>query len=309
MKFSLPFFRRKSVETPRNALVALPPELPVAPPAAAPTAVAPAEESRSRWELAAEQLASINAVKPEAAATASLPQQALPVEPESGPTQVVPTTVSPPAPVAMPLAPAPEPQPAPAPAPAPAPQASEPAVMAQQAEAAVPVEPSVPLAMTREDVIAAFHLFLRRDPESEAVIEPYLGRERERLLGAFLTSAEFLYWPEHLRLIVEVAQAIELRQAVPPPREGVLAALSAQDLEAARRILQPATSASVPDIEPLLEGQPVDWALACLMRSDAFQRNPFNAKLVTGLAREIAGQLKPRSDPGAGADAKESFSA
>ena len=150
--------------------------------------------------------------------------------------------------------------------------------------------------MTREDVVAAFHLFLRRDPESEEVIEPYLGRERERLLGAFLTSAEFLQWSEHLRLIVEVARAIELRQLVPPPRAGV-PALSAQDLEAARRILQPAAPAQ--QIEPSLEGQSVDWALACLMRSEAFQRNPFNAKLVTGLAHEIAGQLKPKTESGA----------
>ncbi|MDD2728264.1 hypothetical protein [Malikia sp.] len=246
MKFSLPFFRRKSAETPRNALVEQPPE-------------PPAEENRSRWDLAAEQLASMNAAKAEAVAPAPIPWQALPAEPE--PTKAAPVAVPPPAPVAV-------------------------------------AAPTAPLGMTREDVVAAFHLFLRRDPESEAVIEPYLGRERERLLGAFLTSAEFLQWPEHLRLIVEVAQAIELRQLVPPPREGV-PALSAQDLEAARRILQP--SAPAQDTEPSLEGQPVDWALARLMCSDAFQRNPFNAKLVTGLAREIAGQLKPQTDPGAGA--------
>lgn len=308
MKFSLPFFRRKSKETPRNALVALPPE----PPAAAPEAVTPAEENRSRWDLAAEQLASMNAAKAEAVAPAPIPQQVLPAEPE--PTKVAAAAVPPPAPVAVPLAPAPEPQPEPAPAPAPASQASELAI-APKVEAAAPAAvaaptapaaPAAPIGMTREDVVAAFHLFLRRDPESEAVIEPYLGRERERLLGAFLTSAEFLQWPEHLRLIVEVAQAIELRQLVPPPREGV-PALSAQDLEAARRILQP--SAPAQDTEPSLEGQQVDWVLARLMRSDAFQRNPFNAKLVTGLAREIAGQLKPQTTPGAGAAPKESLSA
>ena len=279
MKFSLPFFRRKSTETPRNALVLLPPEPPAPPPAAAPVA-----ESRSRWELAAEQLASMNAAKEEAVASAPIPQQAVPAA-------VLPST-----PLAVQLAPTPEPQPELAP------WASEPAVASQveaaaaSATVAAPVEPAAPLGMTREDVVAAFHLFLRRDPESEAVIEPYLGRERERLLGAFLTSAEFLYWPEHLRLIVEVAQAIELRQVVPPPRAGV-PTLSAQDLEAARRILQPPLPTQ--EIEPSLEGQPVDWALACLMRSDAFQRNPFNARLVTGLAHEIAGQLKPQAEPGA----------
>ena len=306
MKFSLPFFRRKSKETPRNALVVLPPEPPAAPTAAAPEAVTPAEENRSRWDLAAEQLARMNAAKEEAVAPAPIPQQALPAEPE--PAKAAVAAVPPPAPVAAPLAPVPEPQPEPAA------QASEPAVTPQVEAAAAPaeepvvapVEPTAPLGMTREDVVAAFHLFLRRDPESEAVIEPYLGRERERLLGAFLTSAEFLYWPEHLRLIVEVAQAIELRQAVPPPREGV-PVLCAQDLEAARRILQP--SAPAQDTEPSLEGQPVDWALARLMRSDAFQRNPFNAKLVTGLAREIAGQLKPQTTPGAGVAPKESLSA
>ncbi len=258
MKFSLPFFRRKSAETPRNALVPLPFALPAAQAAAAPEAVTPAEENRSRWDLAAEQLARMNAAKEEVVAPAPMPQQALPAEPE--PAKVAAAAVPP----------------------------AEELVVA-------PVEPTAPLGMTREDVVAAFHLFLRRDPESEAVIEPYLGRERERLLGAFLTSAEFLHWPEHLRLIVEVAQAIELRQRVPPPRAGV-PALSAQDLEAARRILQP--SAPAQEIEPSLEGQPVDWALACLMRSDVFQHNPFNARLVTGLAREIAGQLKSPVDPG-----------
>ena len=231
MKFSLPFFRRKPTAIPGNAQIALPaaasPETKAVPQL---TAV-PAEETRSRWELAAEQLANMNAAKVEA--------------------------------------------------------------VAPQAEATAP---AVPLGMTREDVVAAYHLFLRRDPESEAVIEPYLGRERERLLGAFLTSAEFLQWPEHLRLMVEVAQAIELRQRVQSPRAGV-PALSAQDLEAARRILQPPAPAQ--EIEPSLEGQPVDWALACLLRSDAFQRNPFNARLVTGLAREIAGQLKSQPEPGA----------
>ena len=278
MKFSLPFFRRKSAETPRNALVMLPSEPPVVPTDATPTVAASAEESRSRWELAAEQLASMNAAKEEVVAPEPIPQLAVPAEPE----------------------------------PEPAPRASEPAVVPQleaaaaSAAVAAPVALTAPLGMTREDVVAAFHLFLRRDPESEAVIEPYLGRERERLLGAFLTSAEFLQWPEHLRLIVEVAQSIERRQAVQPPREA-MPTLSAQDLEAARRILQPTAPAQ--DIEPSLEGQPVDWALACLMRSDAFQHNPFNARLVTGLAREIAGQLKPQKDPDAGAAPKESPSA
>lgn len=281
MKFSLPFFRRKEPDAPRNALVLLPTEPLAELPVAESVTAAPAEESRSRWDLAAEQLASMNAAKQEAVASAPMPQQAVLVVPAE-------------------------------PGPEPALQPSEPAV-APTVEAAVapaaiagPVELTEPLAMTREEVVAAFHLFLRRDPESEAVIEPYLGRERERLLGAFLTSAEFLQWPEHVRLIVEVAQAIELRQRVQPPRAGV-PALSAQDLEAARRILQPPAPGQ--EIGPSLAGQPVDWALACLMRSDAFQRNPFNARLVTGLAREIVGQLKPQTTPGAGAEPKESPSA
>ncbi len=293
MKFSLPFFRRKQPDAPRSAQAVLPPQSPVAPLDAAPVTAAPAEETRSRWELAAEQLASMNGRKEEVVAPAPVP-----VQPAESVEMAVPSpAVQPPAPlieppvavVAVPETPVPEL-----------------VVSAFEEPAVAPPPVAAPVGMTRDDVVAAFRLFLRRDPESEAVIEPYLGRGRERLLGAFLTSAEFLQWPEHLRLIVEVAQVIERRQLAPPPRAGV-PTLSAQDLEAVRRILQPTAPAQ--EIEPSLEGQPVDWALACLMRSDAFQRNPFNARLVTGLAREIAGQLKPQTDSAAGAAPKESLSA
>ena len=295
MKFSLPFFRRKSADKPRNALVMLPAAESSEAKAAPQVADATEAEPRSRWELAAEQLASMNAAGQGASALQ-------PVEPEPPQPVAVPEPVVTPEPLAA-QAPAvlsaPEPeQSLPVPE---SKQTVEPVAVAS-AEPAEPAAPAAPVGMTREDVVAAYRLFLRRDPESEAVIEPYLGRGRERLVGAYLTTAEFLQRPEHVRLIAEVAQSIERRQQVPPPLQGV-PTLDAQDLEAARRFLQPPVPAQ--EIEPSLEGQPVDWVLACLMRSDAFQRNPFNAKLVTGLAREIAGQLKSQTAARAGDDSRE----
>ena len=130
-----------------------------------------------------------------------------------------------------------EPTPAPAPAPAPVissapvlseaaskastgepvnapnPSPQEPAVAntaqvsgAEQQEPAVQA-PLVPA--TREDVIAAYKIFLDRLPESEEVITPRIGLARERILSSFMTSKYFLSRPKNIQLLLLTAIQIE----------------------------------------------------------------------------------------------------
>lgn len=64
---------------------------------------------------------------------------------------------------------------------------------------------------TREDVVAAYKIFLNRLPESEEVITARIGAPRERILSSFLTSKYFVAQPENIALIRRVAQQIESR--------------------------------------------------------------------------------------------------
>lgn len=65
--------------------------------------------------------------------------------------------------------------------------------------------------VTREDVIAAYKIFLNRFPESDAVIDPRIGLEPARMVQSFLLSDEFLsrqqFWP----VMVEAAKRILAR--------------------------------------------------------------------------------------------------
>jgi len=97
-------------------------------------------------------------------------------------------------------APAPAPAPSPAPAPAPAPA----------------LVPGVPVQIdaikaTQEDVIAAYKIFLRRQPESQTVVSSRLGLSREKLFVNFITAAEFLRHPENIHLILQTAQQMEMK--------------------------------------------------------------------------------------------------
>jgi hypothetical protein len=113
---------------------------------------------------------------------------------------------------------------------APAPVVAEP-VVAVVAE----IKPSVPVAdagpeaepevagqmgtikATREDVIAAYKIFLGRLPESMEVVDPRVGVAPAALLVDFLASKEFLDQAPKAQLVLTVAKKIiDARQAAKP---------------------------------------------------------------------------------------------
>jgi hypothetical protein len=68
---------------------------------------------------------------------------------------------------------------------------------------------------TREDVIAAYKIFLGRLPESMEVVDPRVGVSPAALLVDFLASKEFLDQPSKSQLVLAVAKKIldERKQA------------------------------------------------------------------------------------------------
>jgi hypothetical protein len=63
------------------------------------------------------------------------------------------------------------------------------------------------------DVVAAYKLFLGRQPESPEVIQLRVGHPADKLLLAFLTSPEFLSQQQNANLVLAVARQILLEQA------------------------------------------------------------------------------------------------
>jgi len=102
----------------------------------------------------------------------------------------------------------------------PAPMSFEEALAAQKAakevtlEAALEATPQSPagqldqIEMTREDVIAAFKIFLGRQPESEEVLKPWVGSKPQSLLVSFLRCSEFLDNPIKSQLVLVLAKKI-----------------------------------------------------------------------------------------------------
>ena len=198
----------------------------------------------------------------------------------------VPTPTQAPAPAPAPApTPAPTPTPTPTPTPAPAPALT---VVTEQVSTSAAIENKT--GMDRDQIIAAYRLFLRRDPESDEVISPRLGMSRENLLSTFVMSGEFLQRPEHVKLLLEVAQTIDNRKRIP---ESVtdMPAVTALDIDAAKKIFWP--DSRFAPFEPL-PGQSAEQALALLLRSEPFQKNEFNAQLVTVVARQIVERLSKK---------------
>jgi hypothetical protein len=75
------------------------------------------------------------------------------------------------------------------------------------------------LKATREDVIAAYKIFLGRLPESMEVVDPRVGVSSAALLVDFLASKEFLDQPPKAQLMLAVAKKIleerQLAKAAP----------------------------------------------------------------------------------------------
>jgi hypothetical protein len=86
----------------------------------------------------------------------------------------------------------------------PSPSSQVPTSEQQDGPAQVPLVPA-----TREDVIAAYKIFLDRLPESEEVITPRIGIARERILSSFMTSKYFLSRPKNIQLLLLTAIQIE----------------------------------------------------------------------------------------------------
>ena len=74
------------------------------------------------------------------------------------------------------------------------------------------------LKATREDVIAAYKIFLGRLPESMEVVDPRVGVASSAILLDFLISKEFLDQASKSQLILAVAKKIldERKQTSPP---------------------------------------------------------------------------------------------
>jgi hypothetical protein len=62
--------------------------------------------------------------------------------------------------------------------------------------------------MTKEDIIAAYKIFLKRPPESMDVVMPRVGLSADRILIDFFSSSEFLARPEAVKLIFTLAKKI-----------------------------------------------------------------------------------------------------
>jgi hypothetical protein len=82
---------------------------------------------------------------------------------------------------------------------------------APAAEAAAPSE--VPtqmnsMAMSQEDIIAAYKIFLKRHPENLEVVQPRVGLSGDRILLDFLSSGEFTSRPEVVQLIFALAKKL-----------------------------------------------------------------------------------------------------
>lgn len=142
----------------------------------------------------------------------------------------------------------------------------------------------------RDEVVAAYRLFLCRDPESDTVIEPRLGMSREKLLSTFIVSPEFLQRSDNVKLLLEVARSLEARQPASVVAPGI-PVLTQADVDAAKRIFWPDPHDQA--IQPLA-GESADRTLSQLMRSEHFQKNEFNATLVNAVAKQIVERLNKK---------------
>ena len=88
------------------------------------------------------------------------------------------------------------------------PQEADQPESSETAAAPLPLGQLDQLEATREDVIAAYKIFLGRLPESEAVLDTWIGVKSQALLADFLKSAEFLANPQKAQFILALAKKI-----------------------------------------------------------------------------------------------------
>ena len=73
------------------------------------------------------------------------------------------------------------------------------------------------MAMSAEDIIAAYKIFLKRVPESMEVVTPRVGLSAERVLFDFMSSSEFTSRPEVANLVFAVGKKILDERAAKNP--------------------------------------------------------------------------------------------
>jgi hypothetical protein len=61
---------------------------------------------------------------------------------------------------------------------------------------------------TKEDIIAAYKIFLNRHPESPFVLQPRIGKSIEENLIEFTLSDEFLNRPDASEIILKAAKIV-----------------------------------------------------------------------------------------------------
>ena len=91
------------------------------------------------------------------------------------------------------------------------PAPNEPAAVASPAPVAAPSEAPTQMnsmAMSQEDIIAAYKIFLKRHPENLEVVQPRVGLSGDRILLDFLSSGEFTSRPEVVQLIFALAKKL-----------------------------------------------------------------------------------------------------
>ena len=96
-------------------------------------------------------------------------------------------------------------------------QASTPAMTAPEPEARKEIGQMDTLRATREDVIAAYKIFLGRLPESMEVVDPRVGVTPNALLADFLASKEFLDQTPKAQFVLAVAKKILDARKTPAP--------------------------------------------------------------------------------------------
>jgi hypothetical protein len=113
------------------------------------------------------------------------------------------------------------------------PAPNQPAVVASPAPAAVAAPSEAPteaptqmnsMAMSQEDIIAAYKIFLKRHPENLEVVQPRVGLSGDRILLDFLSSGEFTSRPEVVQLIFALAKKMleeqKAKSATEPSNSG-----------------------------------------------------------------------------------------
>ncbi len=64
------------------------------------------------------------------------------------------------------------------------------------------------ISVTKEDIIAAYKIFLNRLPESSEVLQAKVGKGSDTVLIGFTLADEFLKRPEVAEIILKVAQLV-----------------------------------------------------------------------------------------------------